>query len=53
MRIGIILLPELDWADDRHRWRRADELGFDHAWTYDHLAWRTLADGPGTRRSRS
>lgn len=46
MRIGIILLPELDWADDRHRWRRADELGFDHAWTYDHLAWRTLADGP-------
>jgi hypothetical protein len=28
------------------RWQRAEELGFDHAWTYDHLAWRTLADGP-------
>ena len=28
------------------RWRRAEELGFDHAWTYDHLAWRSLRDGP-------
>jgi alkanesulfonate monooxygenase SsuD/methylene tetrahydromethanopterin reductase-like flavin-dependent oxidoreductase (luciferase family) len=46
MRIGIIVLPELDWAHDRDRWVRADELGFDHAWTYDHLSWRTLADGP-------
>lgn len=23
---------------------RAEELGFDHAWTYDHLAWRALRD---------
>lgn len=46
MRIGINLLPELDWAVDQVRWQRAEELGFDHAWTYDHLAWRTLADGP-------
>jgi alkanesulfonate monooxygenase SsuD/methylene tetrahydromethanopterin reductase-like flavin-dependent oxidoreductase (luciferase family) len=22
------------------------ELGFDHAWTYDHLAWRSLRDEP-------
>ena len=21
-----------------------EELGFDHAWTYDHLAWRSLRD---------
>jgi alkanesulfonate monooxygenase SsuD/methylene tetrahydromethanopterin reductase-like flavin-dependent oxidoreductase (luciferase family) len=27
-------------------WRRAEELGFAHAWTYDHLAWRTLRDAP-------
>lgn len=46
MRIGVVLLPELDWARDRERWRRAEAYGFDHAWTYDHLAWRTLADGP-------
>lgn len=25
---------------------RAESLGFDHAWTYDHLAWRALRDGP-------
>lgn len=45
MRIGIILLPELDWEQDRQRWLRAEKLGFDHGWTYDHLAWRSLADG--------
>jgi alkanesulfonate monooxygenase SsuD/methylene tetrahydromethanopterin reductase-like flavin-dependent oxidoreductase (luciferase family) len=25
---------------------RAEELGFDHAWTYDHLSWRSLVDEP-------
>ena len=25
-------------------WRRGEALGFDHAWTYDHLAWRSLRD---------
>jgi alkanesulfonate monooxygenase SsuD/methylene tetrahydromethanopterin reductase-like flavin-dependent oxidoreductase (luciferase family) len=46
MRVGVVLLPELPWAQDRARWQRAEELGFDTAWTYDHLAWRTMADGP-------
>lgn len=46
MRIGIALLPEDRWPDARRRWQRAEEYGFDHAWTYDHLAWRTLADEP-------
>jgi alkanesulfonate monooxygenase SsuD/methylene tetrahydromethanopterin reductase-like flavin-dependent oxidoreductase (luciferase family) len=46
MRVGIVILPELRWAQARERWRRAEEYGFDHAWTYDHLAWRDLADGP-------
>lgn len=46
MRIGIVLLPEQRWAQDRTRWRAVEEWGFDHAWTYDHLAWRSLADGP-------
>ena len=27
-------------------WRRAEELGFDHAWTYDHLVWGGLPDSP-------
>ena len=44
MRIGIVLLPQDRWSQARERWRRAEEYGFDHAWTYDHLAWRSLAD---------
>jgi alkanesulfonate monooxygenase SsuD/methylene tetrahydromethanopterin reductase-like flavin-dependent oxidoreductase (luciferase family) len=44
MRIGVILLPEHRWAEARPRWHRAEQLGFDHAWTYDHLAWRSLRD---------
>lgn len=46
MRIGITLLPELDWSQDRLRWQRAEAYGFDHAWMFDHLAWRSLADEP-------
>ena len=46
MRIGIVLLPQDRWAQARLRWQRAEEYGFDHAWTYDHLAWRSLADEP-------
>jgi alkanesulfonate monooxygenase SsuD/methylene tetrahydromethanopterin reductase-like flavin-dependent oxidoreductase (luciferase family) len=26
------------------RWRRAEQLGFDHAWTFDHLMWRWLRE---------
>lgn len=44
--IGIVVLPEQRWAQARRTWQRAEEYGFDHAWSYDHLAWRSLADGP-------
>jgi alkanesulfonate monooxygenase SsuD/methylene tetrahydromethanopterin reductase-like flavin-dependent oxidoreductase (luciferase family) len=44
MRIGILLLPEVDWPADLERWRRVEDYGFDHAWLLDHLAWRSLAD---------
>lgn len=40
------MLPQGRWSEDAQRWRRAEEYGFDHAWTYDHLAWRSLADEP-------
>lgn len=46
MRLGVVILPERPWSAAREQWRRADELGFDHAWTYDHLSWRTLRDAP-------
>jgi alkanesulfonate monooxygenase SsuD/methylene tetrahydromethanopterin reductase-like flavin-dependent oxidoreductase (luciferase family) len=46
MRHGIVILPQDKWADARLKWQQAEELGFDHAWTYDHLSWRSLADEP-------
>jgi alkanesulfonate monooxygenase SsuD/methylene tetrahydromethanopterin reductase-like flavin-dependent oxidoreductase (luciferase family) len=46
VRVGVVLLPEHAWKVDRVRWQRAEEIGFHTAWTYDHLAWRTMADGP-------
>lgn len=46
MRIGVVILPDLSWEEAKPRWQHIEELGFDHGWTYDHLSWRTLADGP-------
>ena len=46
MRVGVVILPEHRWPTARELWRRAEDLGFDHAWTYDHLAWRSLRDTP-------
>ncbi|MFF0719181.1 LLM class flavin-dependent oxidoreductase [Micromonospora sp. NPDC003816] len=46
MRFGIVILPDQRWSVARHRWQQAEEWGFDHAWTYDHLGWRDLVDGP-------
>ena len=46
MRIGIVILPDERWSVAGRRWRLAEEYGFDHAWTYDHLGWRDLVDGP-------
>lgn len=45
-RLGVVILPEHRWPDAGRVWKRAEELGFDHAWTYDHLAWRMLRNDP-------
>lgn len=46
MRHGIVVLPELPWSEAAPRWRAAEEMGFDHAWTYDHVVWGGLPDSP-------
>lgn len=46
MRVGIVILPQRRWQQQRQQWRRAEEMGFDHAWTYDHLTWDPLAGTP-------
>ena len=44
MKYGVIILPEEQWSTSKAKWQRAEEFGFDYAWTYDHLAWRSLKD---------
>jgi alkanesulfonate monooxygenase SsuD/methylene tetrahydromethanopterin reductase-like flavin-dependent oxidoreductase (luciferase family) len=46
MRFGVLILPDASWSAARERWQSAERMGFDHAWTYDHLTWRSLRDGP-------
>src|SRR5680860_21728 len=46
MRFGIVILPQDSWPEARRKWQAAEQFGFDHAWTYDHLSWRSLADQP-------
>ncbi len=46
-RLSTVILPVHRWHEGgRDRWRRAEELGFHTAYTYDHLSWRTFRDGP-------
>jgi alkanesulfonate monooxygenase SsuD/methylene tetrahydromethanopterin reductase-like flavin-dependent oxidoreductase (luciferase family) len=47
MRLSTVILPIYRWVDEgREVWGRAEELGFEAAYTYDHLSWRTFRDGP-------
>ncbi len=46
VRVGVIILPEHPWSEARQLWPRVEALGVDHLWTYDHLSWRNLRDGP-------
>jgi len=46
MRYGIVILAQDRWPEARRKWTLAEELGFGHAWTYDHLSWRSLAGEP-------
>jgi alkanesulfonate monooxygenase SsuD/methylene tetrahydromethanopterin reductase-like flavin-dependent oxidoreductase (luciferase family) len=44
MHLGVLILPEFPWAIAQSVWRRAEQLGFEHAWTYDHLTWQSFRD---------
>ncbi|MCX4665854.1 LLM class flavin-dependent oxidoreductase [Streptomyces sp. NBC_01381] len=47
LRLSTVILPVTRWHEGgKERWRRAEELGFHTAYTYDHLSWRTFRDGP-------
>ncbi|QUG99535.1 LLM class flavin-dependent oxidoreductase [Saccharopolyspora erythraea] len=46
MRVGIVILPEHRWWAAEPLWRMAEEYGFAHAWTYDHIGWRPGLERP-------
>ena len=46
VRLSTVILPLDRWGASREKWRRAEELGFHAAYTYDHLSWLRLADRP-------
>ncbi len=46
MRTGVVILPDAALPAALGRWTEAEARGFDSVWTYDHLAWRSLRDGP-------
>ncbi len=46
MQIGLVILPTDRWSDARRQWAWADDAGFCTAWTYDHIRWGGMPDGP-------
>jgi alkanesulfonate monooxygenase SsuD/methylene tetrahydromethanopterin reductase-like flavin-dependent oxidoreductase (luciferase family) len=46
VRVGLVILPSDRWADARSQWEWADGAGFTTAWTYDHIRWGGMPDGP-------
>ncbi len=46
MRIGLVILPTDRWDEARRQWEWADGAGFSTAWTYDHIRWGGMPDGP-------
>lgn len=46
MRFGLTILPEHAWSVAEPMWREAEQMGFDHAWTFDHVTWGGLPDSP-------
>jgi alkanesulfonate monooxygenase SsuD/methylene tetrahydromethanopterin reductase-like flavin-dependent oxidoreductase (luciferase family) len=40
MKISTVMWPTRSWPEAGELWRRAEDLGFDTAWVYDHMAWR-------------
>ncbi|RAJ37527.1 luciferase-like monooxygenase [Kitasatospora sp. SolWspMP-SS2h] len=46
MRLSTVILPVHRWSEGRQVWRRAEELGFHAAYTYDHLSWQSFREEP-------
>jgi len=46
VHIGLVILPTDPWREARRQWEWADDAGFQTAWTYDHIRWGGMPEGP-------
>jgi alkanesulfonate monooxygenase SsuD/methylene tetrahydromethanopterin reductase-like flavin-dependent oxidoreductase (luciferase family) len=46
VRVGLVILPTDRWPEARRQWEWAEDVGFCTAWTYDHIRWGGMPDGP-------
>jgi len=46
MKLSTVILPIERWLNSKEKWRRAEELAFHTAYTYDHLSWQRLENRP-------
>jgi alkanesulfonate monooxygenase SsuD/methylene tetrahydromethanopterin reductase-like flavin-dependent oxidoreductase (luciferase family) len=46
VRVGLVILPTDRWSEARRLWQWAEDAGFATAWTYDHIRWGGMPDGP-------
>ena len=46
MRLSTVILPIHRWSEGQKIWRRAEDLSFHAAYTYDHLSWRSFREEP-------
>jgi alkanesulfonate monooxygenase SsuD/methylene tetrahydromethanopterin reductase-like flavin-dependent oxidoreductase (luciferase family) len=46
VKTGLVILPTDRWREAQRQWKWADDAGFCTAWTYDHIRWGGMPDGP-------
>jgi alkanesulfonate monooxygenase SsuD/methylene tetrahydromethanopterin reductase-like flavin-dependent oxidoreductase (luciferase family) len=46
VRVSLVILPSDRWPEARRQWEWADGAGFSTGWTYDHVRWGGMPDGP-------
>jgi alkanesulfonate monooxygenase SsuD/methylene tetrahydromethanopterin reductase-like flavin-dependent oxidoreductase (luciferase family) len=46
VHVGLVILPSDRWREARSQWEWADRAGFCTAWTYDHIRWGGMPEGP-------
>ncbi len=46
VRVSLVIVPTFNWSTASSVWQLAEDMGFDAAYTYDHMSWRTFKGSP-------